>query len=112
MTLGWNRVGDDLPPFGLLQPSGRVTFSKVGKNQDKGRRLCKAGRLPVAPDWLRRTLAARISITCLRRLLLTVRLVLSYNGSMYGVLCERERKMALEECVQWESVPSSGYVGL
>lgn len=54
-------------PSGFLQaPSGRTDFSKVGKeskNQDDGRRLCKAGRLPLLPDWLVRGLAVRIGIT-------------------------------------------------
>jgi hypothetical protein len=72
MTLGWNRVGDDLPPLRAPSAFREGDLSKVGKNQDKGRRLCKAGRLPVAPDWLRRTLAARNGITRLRRLLLTL----------------------------------------
>lgn len=70
-----------MPPFfqprpsGFLQaPSRRPDFSKVGKeskNQDDGRRLCKAGHLPLLPDWLVSALAGRIGITCLSLLLLT-----------------------------------------
>lgn len=77
MTLGWNMICSPFfPP--LQQASFRAPFREAGlfqgweRIEESGRRrLCKAGHLPLLPDWLACGLAVRIGITCLRRLLLT-----------------------------------------